>query len=198
MYRPGHYGMVLLLYSVVGYALLSRRYDHHAVAGGFLVVLVTMLPDWDGYVSSLPHRGPTHTVWFALLVGAAVGAIAVLDGRRRGHDSRSVAGLGLWASGLATFSVLAHLVADALNPMGIRPFYPASAYHVSLDLFRAGDPVANFGLLSLGLLATGASWRFGTGRAVHDVPALPVVLRGIYEYVRDGRPDEYVRDGRPE
>lgn len=189
MYRPGHYGMVLLLYSVVGYALLTRRYDRHAVAGAFLVVLVTMVPDWDTSVAWLPHRGPTHSLAFALLVGVVVGAIAVLDGRRRGHDSRSVAGLGIWASGLATFSVLAHLVADALNPVGIRPFYPVSEHHVSLDLIWAGDPVANFGLLALGLLATGASWRFGTDRAVHDVPELPAVLRGIYEYVRDGRPE---------
>lgn len=189
MYRPGHYGMVLLLYSFVGYALLSRRYDDHAVAGTALVILVTMTPDWDGFVSWLPHRGPTHTVWFALLVGAVLGTAVVLDGRRRGHDPRTVASLGCWAGGLGTLSVLAHLVTDALNPVGIRPFYPVSDYLLTFELTTPGNPVANFGLLALGLLAAAACWRVAGDRVSHDVPALPTIVRRIYGYVRGPNPE---------
>lgn len=189
MFRPGHYGMVLLLYSVVGYALLSRRYDSHAVAGTFLVVSVTMVPDWDTHVGWLTHRGPTHTVWFALLVGAVLGALVVLDGRRRGHDPPTVAGLGVWAAGLGTFSVLAHLVADALNPVGLRPFYPVSNRHVTLDLVPPGDPLVNFGLLAAGLLAAGACWRFASDRAVHEVPEPNVLVRRIYRYIQGPNPE---------
>lgn len=187
MYRPGHYGMALLLYSAVGYVLLSRGYDRHAVAGGLLVLLVTMVSDWDTYVAWLPHRGPTHSVWFALVVGAAVGTFAVVHGRRRGLDSQSVAGLGCWATGLATFSVLAHLLADALNPMGIAPLSPVSDVRVSLDLVWAGDPVANFGLFVAGSLSTSLAWQLGTERTV-DAPTLPDVVRWLYRYLRDGLP----------
>lgn len=183
MYRPGHYGMVLLLYSVVGYVLISRQYDDHALAGTVLVVLATMSPDWDGYVSWLPHRGPTHSIAFALLVGAVLGVSVALHSGWRGHETRTVAGLGIWAGGLGTLSVFAHLLADAITPVGVPLFYPLSTEHVTLDLVAASNPAANFALLAAGLLASGTCWRVASDRAVHEVPSVPVLLRRVYHYL---------------
>lgn len=189
MYRPGHYGMVLLLYSVVGHALLSRRHDSHALAGTALVLLVTMTPDWDMYVSWLPHRGPTHSVGFALVVGAVCGLLVVLGSRYLGQRSRTSARLGIWATGLGTFSVLTHVLADAINPVGVRPFYPFSDMHVTLNLVPASDPVWNTGLLAVGLLVTAACWQVASDRTFHEVPTLSVLVRRVYRYLRDPVPE---------
>ena len=190
MYRFGHYGMVLLLYSFVGYVLLSRQHDNRAVVGTILVVLLTMLPDWDSYVAWLPHRGPTHTVWFALLVGLIVGTIAMLVSFRRHPDLRAAKSLGRWSGGLATFSVLTHLLADMLNPMGIQPLYPILDFRVTLDLVSAGDPVANFGLLLVGTIGITTSRHLAGSRAVHEVPPLSDVLRQLYRDVRSANPEQ--------
>jgi inner membrane protein len=50
-------------------------------------------------------------------------------------------------------SVLTHLLADALTPMGIEPFAPLDGRSYSLDLWKASNPAANYGLLAVGVLA---------------------------------------------
>lgn len=189
MYRPGHYGMALLLYSIVGYILLSKRHDSHALTGTVLVVLVTMTPDWDTHVSWLPHRGPTHSFGFALLVGAACGLLVVVAGRYLGQRTLVSARLGVWAAGLGTLSVVAHVLADAINPVGVRPFYPISNRHVTLDIIPASDFVGNVGLLAAGLLATAACWRVASDRRMDELPTLSVLLRRIHRYLQDPIPE---------
>ncbi|WP_394295466.1 hypothetical protein [Halorubrum kocurii] len=51
-----------------------------------------MIPDWDQRVPFISHRGPTHTVWFALLVGAVYAAIGAALG-----SSVGVAGVALFS-----------------------------------------------------------------------------------------------------
>jgi len=73
MYRTGHYGAALLTWAPFGAVLLFGGYAAAAVAGGVGVLALARIPDYDLRVPLLSHRGPTHTLAFALLVGGAVG-----------------------------------------------------------------------------------------------------------------------------
>ncbi|MFB6219587.1 MAG: metal-dependent hydrolase [Halobacteriaceae archaeon] len=146
MYRTGHYGVALLVYAPVGVALLAAGRSDAALVGGALVLALTPLPDYDQRVPAITHRGVTHTVGFALLVGAVVGGAAVLA-----DLGPRAAGFGFLVGALA---VGAHLLADWLTPAGIRPFWPLSGREYSLSVTTAANPVANYLLLALGVLVT--------------------------------------------
>jgi hypothetical protein len=48
--------------------------------GGSATLALVMATDVDMKIPGIPHRGPTHTVWFA----AAVGAVATIVGALMG------------------------------------------------------------------------------------------------------------------
>lgn len=146
MYTKGHCGVSLLVYAPVGFALLLAGHAPAAFAGGATMLALTMLPDCDHCLPRLDHRGPTHTLPFALLVGAVLGAGAATVAPSLGAP--------LFAFAVGTLAILAHLLADLLTPMGVAPFWPVSARRYSLDLTPARDPRANNVLLGAGVLVT--------------------------------------------
>lgn len=152
MYRTGHYGTALLAYAPLGALVLAVGYPVLAYLGGVAMVGLAMLPDYDTQVPFLDHRGVTHTVAFALLVGAGMAALTGLAVANRG--SMATVGVAAFAFLVGTLSVLAHLAADVLTPMGIRPFWPVSGQSYSLEVTRADNTVANYALLALGVFAT--------------------------------------------
>ena len=127
MHNPGHYGAV-------------------AVGGA-------MIPDLDMRIPGIQHRGITHTVWFALVAGISLGVGGVVLGSSSG--ALVAVGLGAFGFLVGTLTVGAHLLADALTPMGVRPLEPVDDREVSLDVAKAANPLANYALLSLGIAATG-------------------------------------------
>lgn len=159
MFPPGHYGVALLLYAAVGYALLSRGYSQDALYGGGIVLSYTLFPDMDGKFDIFLHRGMTHTIWFALAVGVFCVLIVAssLWRRPRGEAIRGA----LWAFFLGSFAVVAHLLADVLNPWGVMPVYPLSPALYSLDLVRATNDAANYALLALGVAIATLAWVAG-------------------------------------
>jgi inner membrane protein len=154
VYRRGHWGVSLLAFAPVGFALLAVGRPTLAVAGGGAVLWLSTLPDVDHRLPLVSHRGVTHTLAFALavgLVGAGVGvalAPAVGDGR---------VALGLFGFGVGVLGILAHLLADALTPAGVPLLWPLSGRRRSLSLTRADDTTANLLLLALGVGATAAT-----------------------------------------
>ncbi|GAB3037500.1 metal-dependent hydrolase [Natronobiforma cellulositropha] len=149
MYRPGHYGVALLVYAPLGFVVASAGYEPAAIVGCVTVLALSTLPDYDQRVPALEHRGPTHTFAFAALVGVALaGVAALLVG-----EGVAFAGLGVvgFAFAVGSLSILSHLLADALTPAGIRPFWPLSNRRYSVSLTRASNVVANYALLGLGL-----------------------------------------------
>lgn len=190
MYRLGHYGIALLLYSTVGYALISSRSGERIGLGVIFVLLFTMLPDWDGYIASFPHRGPTHTIWFGLLVGVVVGTVAVLADYWRKRDVRSATRLGNFVGGLAVLAVLAHIIADAPNPMGVQPLYPVIDTWISLDLVSAANPIANVGLFAAGVVVNGFIWKRSEPRPRWDSinrQSLGTAFRWVRRYLLQTR-----------
>jgi len=156
MFPPGHYGVALLCYAVVGYALRSRGYDSDALYGGGIVLSYTLFPDVDGNFAFLAHRGVTHTLWFALAVGGL--CVVVVASSLRTRSRRQALRGACWAFFLGSSAVLAHLLADLLNPWGVMPVYPVSATFYSLDLVRATNDAANYVLLAVGLGTVALAW----------------------------------------
>lgn len=157
MYRPGHYGVALLAWAPIGFALATDGHAQLALLGGAVVVGLTPLPDFDHRLPLVEHRGITHTLAFAILVAAATAGVGwVLASElafvRTAYGSPAFLGtVGAVAGGV---SVLAHLLGDVVTPAGIEPFSPVWGHNVSLGIVGADSTVANYGLLSLGVLAT--------------------------------------------
>jgi len=154
MYRRGHWGVSLLVFAPVGFALVVLGRPDLAFVGGAAMLWLSTLPDVDHRVPGISHRGPTHTLAFALLVGAVgagagVGLATVLDG------SRPM--LVAFGFGIGTLGILAHLLADALTPAGIPFFWPLSGRDCSVYLTRADNTIANYVLLAVGVCATAAA-----------------------------------------
>jgi inner membrane protein len=154
MYRRGHWGVSLLVFAPVGLALVLLGRPDLAFVGGAAMLWLSTFPDVDHRVPGLSHRGPTHTLAFALLVGAVgagagVGLAAVLDG------SRST--LVAFGFGIGTLGILAHLLADALTPAGVPFLWPLSRRDFSVYLTRADNTLANYVLLAVGVCATAAA-----------------------------------------
>lgn len=153
MYRAGHIGAALLAYAPVGAIAAALGFDAWALAGVGGVASLAMLPDIDHRIPGVEHRGPTHTVWFALTVGIG---LAVLGGRAGSAYSEFAAvAIGLWAFLLGSGTVMSHIVADALTPAGVCPFAPLRTSHYSYGLVSASNRIANYSLLCVGLLAAG-------------------------------------------
>ncbi len=155
MYRTGHYGAALLVYAPLGFLLLATGEEGLALIGAVIAVGGSMTPDLDHKLPFLRHRGVTHTVWFAIAVGLALGWAGFVVGSASGwYASRELTRLGFV---LGTTSIVAHLLADGLTPMGIRPFVPFGSESYSLDLVRADNSLGNYLLLLVGTAAAGAA-----------------------------------------
>ena len=180
MHRRGHVGMALLAYAPVGFVLLRERQLGLALLGLIGVLLVEPLPDSDFWLPGLSHRGTSHSLLAALVVGGVIGALSWVIGDRvavllanalAGLDTTTVgifAGLFQWTAeqlraldgqvlatvgfAVGAFGVFVHLLADALTIAGIRPLLPLSRWRLSLTSLRADSPVANNALLGLGVL----------------------------------------------
>lgn len=157
MYVLGHVGISLLLYAPLAAGLLSTGYPLLAALTGILMVGLASLPDLDTRTKRVDHRGPTHTVWFALGVGVVV-ALVVGVGVVAGSDSLGSLRLpplwlAGWFGGVSTLTICGHLLGDLITPMGIWPFRPLSDWHRTLDLTPSKNPRANRLCFGAGLLA---------------------------------------------
>jgi len=160
MYRLGHVGAALVVYAPVGLALLLADLPGLAVVGGALSFSLASLPDVDHKLPLVSHRGVTHTFLFAIAVGLAIGAAGWLLGGT--VDFATSAQFAAFGFVVGTGTIVSHLFADAITPMGVTPFCPVSGRHYTLGLTRADNTVANYLLLTVGLLAVAAVLAVGS------------------------------------
>lgn len=164
MYRTGHYGAALLVYAPIGFLLTAAGLVELAAVGVVVVAGGSMVPDLDQKIPFISHRGITHTVWFALLAGVALGGVGWYAGIELAPAAQlQLAGFGFL---LGVVTIGAHILADGLTPMGIRPFEPLGHGSYSLNLTRAANPIGNGLLFVLGVLATGAAFYGGQTYAI--------------------------------
>ena len=181
MHRRGHIGMAMPTYTPVGFVLLQERQLGLALLSLLGVLIIEPLPDNDQWIPGLRHRGTSHSLLAALVVGGVIGAVGWVVGDRvtvlfaNALASLDTAAVGIFAGlfqgtaeelrsldgpALATFGfavgvsgVLVHLLADAITVAGVRPLLPLSQWRLSLSSIRADSPLANNGLFGLGVLA---------------------------------------------
>lgn len=153
MYRNGHVGAALAVYSPVGFTLAALSGLEPATVGAVVVASTAMVPDVDVRVPFVEHRGITHTVWFAVAVGILFGLVAGAVGTEGGPVATVTFAVLGFVLGAGT--VVSHLLADVITPMGIRPYAPVRNDHYTLDIVRAANPIANYVLLALGVAVAG-------------------------------------------
>lgn len=141
----------MLLFAPVGYRYAHTGEPGLAVLTGVVMLWFAMLPDVDHRLPIIDHRGGTHSLLFAALIGGLFGSIEILL-----TDLFDVAGQtpGMFGFLLGVFTVSAHLVGDALTPAGVPLFWPLPRRY-SVSITRADNTVANYALLAVGLVATG-------------------------------------------
>lgn len=167
MHRMGHVGMNLLVYAPLAFGLAWLGLFTPLVAGLAVVVLLSTFPDIDLYVSALHHRGLTHTVKFAVMVGVLLGGAGALVaylgyGTQAGltvervHRSHaSVVAGGMFGFSVGALGVVGHLIGDAFTPQGITPLEPYSDYRFTFDAFDADSGLANGLWLGAGIVLLG-------------------------------------------
>ncbi|QSG10430.1 metal-dependent hydrolase [Halapricum desulfuricans] len=160
MYRYGHYGAALAGYSPLGAVALALGFETAAVGGAVVAVGLAMVPDWDQKVPGIAHRGPTHTVAFASVVAAVLAVASAAIAWASPELGPLVAmGAGLYLGAAGGVTILSHIAADALTPMGVKPFGDGERY--SFDVCRADSTLGNYGLLALGVLVAALAYAFG-------------------------------------
>lgn len=170
MYRRGHRGFNAILGTIVGLVVFHYTPSPFAfLLIVFTVISVASLPDIDGHfdseldyfssysvLTSLPisHRGVTHTLLFAGIVGCLWGAVFVgLSQYLRPllYIAPTVS-LGVLAGGAAVLGILGHLLMDVLTLSPLRLFWPVSHQQYALGLCQADNHRINTGLQYLGQL----------------------------------------------
>lgn len=149
MHREGHVGAALLVYAPLGLVATVVAGTELALLGAVVAAGLSTLPDVDVRLPLARHRGPTHSLAFALLVGLVLAAVGGAGGIHRGLLS----GLGGATFGflVGAGTIVSHLAVDVITPMGIRPFWPVDSRHYSLALTPSANPIPNYALLAIGV-----------------------------------------------
>ena len=87
----------------------------------------------------LQHRGHSHTIIGALLLGIAAFAIARWRLRRRGHPPSSVD--LRWLGGVFAITPLLHIGMDFTNNYGVHPFWPLNNRWFYADAVFIAEPL---------------------------------------------------------
>lgn len=172
MYKTGHYGISMLLYSPILLIAGVLGYFLHGIVGLGVVLFLTPVPDSDIQYDFLTHRGFTHSVPFAFLIGLAmtavtIGAYMLLNGTAvlfplRMSTVLQLSGLAVGSFIVGSLGILFHLLGDIITPMGIRPFQKPplipntrlfSEKRYSYKLVYAKNQWANIGFFILGGIA---------------------------------------------
>jgi inner membrane protein len=162
VYRKGHYGVSLLVFAPIAFVLLAAGRADLAVVTGGAMLWLAMLPDLDHRVPGISHRGPTHSLLFAALVGGVfAGAGMALETAAGGPVSNAGIPLPVLGFAIGALAVVAHLLGDALTPAGVNFLWPVSTRTYTLGLCRADNTIANYGMFAIGVFATGAAAYLG-------------------------------------
>lgn len=121
------------------------------------VIAMAPFPDIDLHLN-VTHRGPTHSIWFAILAGLVYAAILVYSGMG-GLSMMETAGVG-FASGFV--GVIGHMIGDMITPMGVAPLEPVSSYFVGLAWCKSANERVNRGLMQTGVYLFVAAIVLGT------------------------------------
>lgn len=197
MHKEGHIGISLLVFSPVAYVLYHLNFEGLAVVGAFVMIMFSMIPDQDLESNFLTHRGFTHTVWFAIIFGMLFAGVGLYVAQYGHYTLTQELGVVSFLFVIGFLTVATHILADALTPMGVRPFQPYDDTKYTLNLFRASDESANSLLflagfasfvfstsVGMGFAEVSEMGRVGIGVVLFFVPS--VLIWAIHKYGSDG------------
>lgn len=147
----GHYGIAMLLYSPILFIFTLQDFFLLGLVGVLAVFLLSRTPDIDYYIPLITHRGITHTIWFAVVIGFllsmpfdSTGSITLF-----GHPVP----YRLIAFTFGSYSVITHIIGDSLTPSGVRPFMPFIMTRYSMTIVRSGSNIGNGIFFVIGCLS---------------------------------------------
>jgi len=125
MYRKGHLGISLIVFSPILALLFQNNLALTGLFGLIIILLTANLPDIDikpPFRYFLTHRGETHTIWFAILIG-------ILSSITFSQIPSSFTNLTpvmqfVFGFVFGFIGILNHLIGDVITPTGIKPLWP--------------------------------------------------------------------------
>ena len=146
MYTVGHAGLTLLILSIM---MLPFGYDTGKIILIVFAAGISSLPDidleWQKRGYPIHHRGPTHSILFALIVGILLGGLLWY-----GYREMSWFVIGFIAG---VFGIVSHLIGDSFTYMAFKPLSPFSTKEIGFKLVSANNRIANEGFGTVGTLA---------------------------------------------
>lgn len=153
MDRHGHVGFDLLVFTPIAYYLLHSGQTALAMVGLLGLFVLEPLPDIDDLIPGVEHRGTSHSVFSALVIGVLCGfflyvlstyvvsmitrmafgqPVIVSDVPRRSPlNANRNALIGFW---IGAGAVVTHILGDSLTSSGIRPLLPFAPFRLSFDI----------------------------------------------------------------
>lgn len=187
MDRHGHVGLNLLVYTPIAYYLFQSGQAALAAVGLVALFALEPLIDLDYVVPGATHRGTSHSLFGALVVGLLCGVgVYILTGVAVTTFTQAAFGQPVIVSGASEQSplnpvrnakigvlfgigaVLLHLIGDSITRSGIRPFLPFARSRLAFELISE-EGWAQFVLFGIGLIAFGGMF----------LVAHPSVRRGL-------------------
>ncbi|UPM43585.1 metal-dependent hydrolase [Halocatena salina] len=172
MDRHGHVGLNLLVFTPIAYYLIRSNRVALVVFGLLGLLMVEPLVDLDRLIPGVEHRGTSHSLFAALVVGVVCGvSVYVFSGYLITSLTKVTFGQPVIVSGsteqspfnltrnaqigfvIGSGSVLLHLLGDSLTA-SVRPLLPFARSQHSFDLISP-QGWSQFVLFAGGLLACG-------------------------------------------
>ncbi|WP_433634408.1 metal-dependent hydrolase [Halomicrococcus sp. NG-SE-24] len=178
MHRHGHLGLALLVLAPIVYVLASSGQPALALLVAVGVITVEPRPDNDHWIPGLSHRGVSHSLTAAGIIGVICAGFGWLLGRyvtvplaewlaatTAGIDTTSItvvidqlaaldpATLTFAGFAVGVGGICVHLAGDIITTSGIKPFLPFSRRRVSLSGLHADSTLANSVLFLAGTVA---------------------------------------------
>lgn len=149
--------------ATIGLGGFSRRLGRRALAAGAIIALspdADVVVGWFGgpFATWLHHRGLTHSIFWAAIVGPVVGWALWRLQRRRPDE------LAAWI-GLAVAALLTHPLLDLITHYGTQLLAPLSSHRFGLRAMPIVDPVMTTLLALPALIAAVWPWRWGRASA---------------------------------
>jgi len=141
MHGKGHFGLTLLVLSIAAIPI-GLGPDNVMVAIILFASALSGLPDIDLKLG-IKHRGFTHNILFAILVGLGFGALF-------GYASGWLYGVVGFISGFG--AIMTHLLGDVMTFHKFKPFYPFDSREIAYGFFPANSEKANKGFFTARLI----------------------------------------------
>lgn len=143
MYAKGHVGLTLLMLSLLMFPFGGNESTFLLIA---LASGVSTLPDidleWQREGLPVHHRGITHSILFAILIGSLLGGLFYY-----GYESLPWFVTGFMGGFLG---IVSHLIGDSFTFHPFKPLWPFSDIEVAFGLCKASDKKVNENLMAIG------------------------------------------------